>query len=528
MKKLISIVLCVLMLMSVAAPIMVYATNVTTNTPVVFIRGASRKVYESDDSDDESTVIYPFDVDIGDILLDFAKPGLESLAAGLVTGDYDAYCNELYNTVAPLFEKVILDKNGEASDGSGDGKKVENFKCPVQTSNFGLWNYDFSYDMRLSPLDVIDDLKTYIDMVRRATGKKVSLVGRCYGGNLISAYLAKYEDHALENVESVVMYIPSTQGIDLVGALFAGEIKLNAKDVDRFVEYVVNDMDMIEDPMLQSLIVALVDLLNYAKVLGLGTDALQYIVDNVKNDLVPRLALASFGTFPSYWAMVPAEYYVKARDNVFAGVEDEYAGMIAKLDKYYNEVQLTYEDVMNRLVANGLPISVIAKYNIPLVPVYEGANSQGDFVSETADISFGATCAKIDEVLSDSYIDSLADKRFVSPDKKVDASTCLYPEKTWFLKGVFHTTFPDCANYLIGAIVDSKGELTVFDNETYPQYLAYDAETETLSPVTGLDPAKPTEGTNEERFSIIIRFFTAIFSFFSKLISGEFSFSDIF
>ena len=138
MKKLISIVLCVLMLMSVAAPIMVYATDVTTNTPVVFIRGASRKVYESDDSDDESTVIYPFEVDIGDILLDFAKPGLESLAAGLATGDYDAYCDELYNTVAPLFEKIILDKNGEASDGSGDGKKVENFKCPVKTSNFGL------------------------------------------------------------------------------------------------------------------------------------------------------------------------------------------------------------------------------------------------------------------------------------------------------------------------------------------------------------------------------------------------------
>lgn len=529
MKKLISVILCAIMIICVGAPIMAFATDVTTNIPVIFIRGASRNVYASDDCNDDSTIIYPFDVDFKGIITDNFKPILEDLAAGLITGNYDAYCDKLYNTVAPLFEKVILDKNGEASDGSGDGQKVENFRCPVKTSNFGLWNYDFSYDMRLSPLDIVDDLKIYIERVKQNTGaKKVSLVGRCFGGNLISAYLAKYEDHAAENVESVVMYIPSTQGIDLIGSLFAGEIKLDSDNVDRFVEYVTNNMGLIEDEMLQSLIVSLVDLLNYAKVLGLGTDALQGVVDNVKDNLVPRLALASYGSFPSYWAMVPADYYIKARDNVFAGCEDEYAGMIKKLDSYYYNVQLTYEDVMNRLSEKGVEISVIAKYDIPIVPVYDGADSQGDFLSETADISFGATCAKMDQVLSDSYINALADKRFVSPDKKVDASTCLYPEKTWFIKNLFHTTFPDCVNYLIGAIVDSKGQLTVFDKEAYPQYLVYDAEAETISPVTGLDPSKPTQGSNEERFSILIRFFTAIFNFLSKLIKGDFSFEEIF
>lgn len=529
MKKLVSVILCALMLMSVAAPIMAFATDVTTKTPVVFIRGASRDIYASDDSDDESTKIYPIDVDFGQLMSDCLKPVLEQLAAGIVTGDYDAYCDELYNAAAPLFEKVILDKNGEASDGSGDGKKVENFKCPVKTSNFGLWNYDFSYDMRLSPLDIIDDLKTYIDMVKKATGaKKVSLVGRCFGGNLISAYLAKYGDHAVENVESVVMYIPSTQGIDLIGALFAGEIKFNDDDLNHFVEYAMTDLDLIEDETLKSLIVTAVDLLNYAKVLGLGTDTLQVLVDNVKDKLVSRLALASYGTFPSYWAMVPEDYYIKARDYIFDGVEDEYAGMIKKLDTYYYDVQLTYEKVMDDIIDRGVSISVISKYNVPIVPVYEGAGSQGDFISETEDISFGATCAKMDEVLPESYIASLADKRFVSPDKKVDASTCLYPEKTWFIKNCFHTDFPDCVNYLIGAIVDSKGQLTIFDDEKYPQYLEYDAETETIIPVTGLDPEKPAEGSNEERFSVLIRFFTAIFNFFAKLISGEFSFGDIF
>ncbi len=528
MKKFISVLLSVLMIMSVVIP-MAGATDVTTDTPVIFVRGASRNLYESDDYISEETKIFPLDLDLGQVLKDALMPCLEQLALGMLTDDFDEYCDELYNTVAPLYEDVILDKNGEASDGSGDGLKVTDFHLPWQgqKSNFGLQSCDFGFDMRLSPLVIADDLKAYIDSVYARTGKKVALIGRCFGGNIISAYLSKYEAHAAEKVESVVMYISSTVGIDLIGALFSGEIKLDADNVDRFADYALNDLGFIEDKELQSLLVAFIDIINYAKVLGLGTDALQDIIDSVKDNLVSRLALACYGTFPSYWSMVPVEYYEKARDNVFAGKEDEYAGMIEKLDKYYNEVQLTYEDVMNRLQAKGVEMTVIAKYDVPIVPLYEGAGSQGDFVAETADISFGATCAPMDEVLSDEYIASLADKRFVSPDCKVDASTCLYPEKTWFIKDVFHTDFPECANVLLGEIVDSKGKMTVFDNEKYPQYLIYNTENESLDPVEGLDPVKPEKGSNEERFSILIRFFTAIFSFMSKLLNGEFELGGI-
>lgn len=524
MKKLIAIFLAVLMLASVTVTT-ADATDVTTNTPVIFIRGASRNLYKSDDVISEETQIFPLDVDLGQVLKDALMPCLEQLAVGMITENFDKYCDELYDVVASLYKDVVLDKNGEASDGSGDGHKVSDFTLPWwgQKDNFNLQALDFGFDLRLSPLDIADDLKTYIDSVYERTGKKVALIGRCFGGNVISAYLSKYEAHAAEKVENVVMYISSTVGIDLIGALFAGEIKLDPDNLDRFAEYFVNDMDFISDPDLKALIVAFVDIINYAKMLGVGTDGLQYIIDNVKDNLVPRLALACYGSFPSYWSMVPAEYYEKARDNVFAGKETEYAGMIAKLDSYYTNVQLTHEDVMNRLQAKGVEMTVIAKYDVPVVPLYKGADAQGDFVAETADISFGATCAPMDQILSDSYINSLEDKRFVSPDRKVDASTCLYPEKTWFLKDIFHTDFPESANVLLGEIVNSHGEMTVFDNSSFPQYLVYDKETEALNPVEGLDPAPPEKGSNEERFVILIRFFTAIFNFMAKLLKGEFS-----
>lgn len=527
MKKILALILALIMLMSVAAPA-VYATDVITQTPVIFIRGASRYLYESDDVMSDETQIFPLNVDLGEHLSNVLKPCLEELAKGVVTDNYDAYCDELYNACAPLYEDVILDKNGEASDGSGDGTNVYKFDRPRKSKNFGLWDYDFGFDLRLSPLEIADDLKIYIDLVKEATGKdKVAIVGRCFGGNVVSAYLEKYKEHAIENVESVIMYISSTAGVDSIGALFAGEIKLDADNVDRFVEYVSNDMGVIEDKDMQSLITASVDLLNYAKVLGIGTDTLQYIVDKVKDNLVPRLALASYGTFPSYWSMVPTKYFEKAKAMIFSGKEEEYAGLIEKIDAYYNTVQLNYEDTMKYLDSQGVKISVVSKYNLPVLPLYDGADAQSDFIAETRAVSFGATTAKLDKTLSTDYINSLEDTRYISPDLKIDASTCLFPDKSWFIKDLYHFEFPDSCNYLLGAIIE-YGQLTVFDNELYPQYIAYDVETDTISPVTGTDPERPAEGSGEERFSIMIRFFTAIMNFFTKLFNGEFSFGNLF
>lgn len=523
MKKFISVILTAIILLSIASPAAcAVSSGGITQTPVIFIRGASRNLYESDEVISDETRIFPLDVDLGAHISNVLKPCLEALAMGFVTDNFDSYCDELYNACAPLYENVILDKNGEASDGSGDGTNVYKFDRPRKTSDYGLWDYDFGFDLRLSPLEIADDLKIYIDLVKEATGKdKVALVGRCFGGNVISAYLEKYTEHAIENVETVIMYISSTVGVDFIGALFAGKIELNPDNVDRFVEYVSNDMGVIEDKDMQSLITATVDLLNYAKVLGLGTDALQYIIDNVKDNLVPRLALASYGTFPSYWSMVPTEYFDDAKTMIFSGKEDEYAGLIAKIDEYHNTVQLNYKETMLYLDSKGVSINVIAKYNLPVIPLYEGADAQSDFIAETRDVTFGATTAPLDETLSEDYIASLEDTKYVSPDLKIDASTCLFPDRTWFIKDLYHFDFPVTCNSLLAAIVNSNGQLTVFDDEAYPQYLVYDTEADTLTPVTGTDKERPEKGSNEERFSILIRFFTAIMNFFTKLFNGE-------
>ena len=72
--------------------------------------------------------------------------------------------------------------------------------------------------------------------------------------------------------------------------------------------------------------------------------------------------------------------------------------------------------------------------------------------------------------------------RYVSPDRQIDASTCLMPERTWFIKNLAHKDFPECVERLFDHIFNE--DATVFDSEEYPQYMVYDAETETISPMT--------------------------------------------
>lgn len=73
--------------------------------------------------------------------------------------------------------------------------------------------------------------------------------------------------------------------------------------------------------------------------------------------------------------------------------------------------------------------------------------------------------------------------KYVSPDKKIDASACLLPDHTWFIRDVAHRSMPEGINSLFEAILDHEGYMTVFDDSAFSQYLSNDSETDSLSAV---------------------------------------------
>ncbi len=508
-KKLICAILIMLMVMSTAVPCLAAGYD---EKPSIYVTGARvTHIHAADGS-----LLFPNEgVDAGEVVKEALRPCFQKLAKGMITGDYEPWAMEFRDAMIKIFGDMALDKNGEASDGSYP-EHPYNYSLPKKSSNYDVMDYRLWYDWRLSPLDVAVDLRSYIDQVKAVTGEdKVNIIGRCYGANVVQAYLTLYPDHALANVDDVSYLSSSVDGIDALGALFTGDIELEDQAVSNFVDYYMEHEDLVEDEETKALIVSAVEMFNYISVLGLTGDALELFLRRVRHDVFPLVLKDTFAGWPSYWAMVPADKYEEAKEFIFAGVEDEYAGFIKKCDDYYNKVQLKAVQTLKYLNAGGIDFYIISKYNFPDIPIYEGATALSDGNTTVLRQSFGATCAEHGEVLSKKYISSLRDKRYLSPDHKIDASTCLFPETSYFIKNLHHETFPAAINNF--AVTVMNHEATVSGGE-YAQYQLYNGTAE-LEVVEGLD--EDGDEYEEPKQMIFIRFFTALLRILRKIFTGD-------
>ncbi len=509
MKKIISLVLCVILAFSLCVP----AFAADEEHPTIYVTGARvTHIHAADGS-----LLFPNEgVDEVQVIKDAIKPCLEKLALGMIINDYEAWAQEFYNAVIKVMGKIPLDKNGEVSDGSYP-EHPYNYSLPKKTSGYGDYDYRLWYDWRTSPLDTAELLKKYIDQVKAATGEeKLNITGRCYGANVVQAYLALYPEHAVANVDDVAYLASSVDGIDALGALFCGDIELDDQAITNFVDYYMENGDLIEDEVTRTFILTAVELFNEVRVLGLTGDALVLFIQRVRKDIFPLVLKDVFAGWPSYWAMLPADKYEEARAFIFEGVEDEYAGFIKKCDDYYNNVQLKATETLKELEKQGIDFYIISKYNFPDYPLHENATALSDGNTTVVRQSFGATCADYGTVFSDKYINSLEDKTYLSPDKQINAATCLFPETSYFIKNLHHETFPGAINRFAMNVMNK--EATVSGGE-YNQYLLYDGSSELKVVEEPDDIAVEAKGP----LAALFRFLTAFVEFFKKLLNGKLS-----
>ena len=102
----------------------------------------------------------------------------------------------------------------------------------------------------------------------------------------------------------------------------------------------------------------------------------------------------------------------------------------------------------------------------------------------------------------------------------IDASTALFPDNTWFIKNLEHGDFPQGVDNFINVLLKNKN-MTIDTFEEYPQYLNYDYDTDSLSPVAGLSADDIIPTGNEKRIPAFLRFFTFMFNLIKKILSGE-------
>ena len=112
MKKILSVVLCLAMLISFAVPALAADESVL---PTIYLSGkANEALYKAD-----GTLCFnPNNLDRGGYIKDAAGPVLEKLGKALVSGDYSAYVKSLVDATAPIYEDLDLDSDGNASNGT--------------------------------------------------------------------------------------------------------------------------------------------------------------------------------------------------------------------------------------------------------------------------------------------------------------------------------------------------------------------------------------------------------------------------
>lgn len=486
MKKIVAAFLAAIMIFAVSSPSL--AVSVKGNEyPIIMVNGArGDSIYDAD-----GNKVFQFDLD-KELLSEQVKECLPYFAYAVTTGNYRPWLDMACDVLLQYYGPLVLDHDGNPQYGTH--VKFSYNKNHVQPGGNSVYDYYFGYDWRLDTCYTAELLNDYINAIIDSTGcGKVSLIGRCYGSNIVLAYLTKY---GCEKVDTTVFYVASANGSYISDAFFANEVDVDPVALENFLRdgSFLNDVENIEDAA---------NIIGFFNVLNGFDYPMSYIVDffnKIYANAAPEILLTMYGGYPSFWGMISPDKYEKARAFVFSGKEEEYAGFLEKTDYYHYNVQLKAEETIRACMDNGMAFATISKYNIANVPVSESAMYTGDDTVEAYKSSYGATTAKHGEVLSDKYL-STTDMKYVSSDHQIDASTCLFKDSAWFIKDASHLTSPDCIYQLMAAICNYDGQMTVFDDEAYPQYLKYDSSTQTLSALTD----EPTEKT------------TAKESFFSKL-----------
>lgn len=474
LKKIVAVLLCFTMLVpGLCVGAAASDTCTCPNTPIVYMFGKQTIWLTKEDG----TRVDPLSrsgLDIGGMV----KEAMPNIFEGLATGNWDPYCDQVYGMLAPVWKDVKVDGNG--------------FPINKNTGISYSWSYDsvsgnhsygfesshlFLFDWRLSPMDVADDLHDFIECVKEKTGHdKVVLVSRCMATSYAMAYLSKYErPKNYSGIEKAVLFNPSTGGLNWLESAFSGKVVFDPDSCYRYVQGDVFDSKVNDDALMETLRLVF-NSLKETYGLNLTCKLLQNkIYPAIKDKLFARLVKEFYGTAGGVLAMI-RDNFDECIEYIYPTDADkaEYAGVIRKAKLFHDSVTMQTEDILREIDALGKPVAIIAEYGGQQRPVSPEAPYVGDYSIGLNEQTFGATTSTVTGTLPKSYIEKQIENglgKYISPDRQVDASTCLFPDTTWFIKNANHV-FPEVVNYLELSFI--RGESPdVWSNEVYPQYLNY-------------------------------------------------------
>lgn len=508
-RKVLSVLLCAILVALCAVP--AFAEDVKATYPVLFVEGfngaplyknGTEKVFmpEASDLTGALRTLVP-------ALLKFSAAKDMAKLSGDIDGQakaYDDFLTAIVDAVGSVYTTIACDEHGNSIDSEIDVLPTDAFGSGAEVGESNIQEavipkaaevlgndkvYYFTYDWRMSLIDTAAKLDRAVKEIKDITGAdKVSLMGMSMGGALINTYTSIY---GYGDVCNLTMSSSAFKGLQYIGEIFTGHMDLDGKLlgglIDDFLPEGIKISDIVSN---LTVLNKLIDDMNEAFAYdSQGTKALGATDENAtapKNRIREEILIPFFATTPGMWTFVPEEYFTDAIKYVFVDTDRTLssADLILKLTEYYTiqkNAKINLQNAMN----SGVTVSVVSHYNVHVAPVTPNAKSMtGDITIETVGTSGGATCAPIGESFADDYTQAmLPEKDYMSPDRMVDASTCMFPDQTWFIKNMKHMEFDMDGNNcdLFIWLVTATEQYTIDSNDLYPQFLFYDRELKRLS-----------------------------------------------
>lgn len=428
-----------------------------------------------------------------------------------VTKDYDKLGDDVLPAVYALFEPLACNPDG------GSRYAVTTTVYPESMANYPefvneegyLTNepalvraaaqkigadhvYYFNYDWRLDPMEHAKELRAYVERAKQETGHdKVNLVGSSMGGTIIASYLAQYGS---EDIDNFTMLSSAFTGTTIVGDLFTGKIEFHKEALIRILKEVAG----------QQAVNVLLDALDQAGIIDVLLPVLDELVAHLKDRVYDEVFQDTFVTMPGIWDLIALEDYENAKAYLLDPEED--AQLIARIDAYHYQVQEKLPELFRAAMEQGTKINVVSHYNLQGVPLTPSYREQNDNVIDTKYTSGYATCALLDETLPEGYQQKNtscrdASHHHISGDRMIDASTCLLPEQTWFLKDLKHVGYiydTQVMEFILWLCL-SDSQRTVQEAGDYSQFMQVDPKTGALSLIQAEQPEESdTQGPATE------------------------------
>ena len=476
MKKLLSVLLTICLLFTVAAPAVIAADEKCDCgfNPVIYVAALGSADVVKDYGTENEKVLFRPDTNA---LISEAVSALAPAMGDLAKGDYDAFGDALIGFVYSAFGDLALDGNGNSKE------NVQAIYDIPENGEHGLdKSFYFNYDFRLDPYEHADRLNECIQQIKEMScHDKVQIRASSMGGVVTMAYLERY---GTEDIETIIFQCCPIQGTAVAGDLFNGNFVINK---NALMNYALDAIPNMEIDFVQGILIVLVNALNELGVWDMAITMVDKIIPLFKDKIFDEALIPIFGSMPGIWSFVPHEYYESAKKFMITD-EKAQAGLVEKIDAYHYNVQARATEILQEAYKS-IKIYNVVGYNVqrtPLVPAYMNT-SDGTVDSKYA--SVGAIFADYRTTLGADYVQSVDDgHNHLSADGMVDASTCALPESTWFIKDMLHSTTHDGHGAMYDWMFTSEEQQTVYSNPDYPQFMQNNIADQSFSGVSITTP----------------------------------------